>query len=104
MEQIMPAATIPPSPTSDIQLHNLKAKSRRGTQTDVTAASVTADTHIRPSKEVIYETPKRKPVREDDDYYDDEFLEEDANKFGIENVGSVASPYLMPFVFQEAVS
>jgi len=67
MKQIMPAATIPSFPTTDIQLPKLKAKSRRGTQTDLTPASVAADTHIRPSKEFIYETPKREPVRENDD-------------------------------------
>jgi hypothetical protein len=76
-------------------LPNLKAKSRRGTQTDVTSATVT---DIRPSKEIIYETPKSEPVREDDDDddEDDGFLEEDGKKFGRENVGSVASPYLVP--------
>jgi hypothetical protein len=102
MKQIMPTATIPPSPTSDIQLPKRKAKSRRGTQTDETAASVAADTHIRPSKEIIYETPKREPVREDNDdddyYYDDEFLGEDAKMFGREYVGPVASAYLKPYV------
>ena len=65
----------------------LKTKSIRGTQTDVTSASVT---DIWPSKEIIYETPKREPVREDDDDddddYDDEFLEEYAKRFGRENV------------------
>ena len=63
--------------------------------TDVTEASVAADT--RPSKEIIYETPKREPVRDDADY-DDEFLEENAKKFGRENEGSVPNPYLMPYV------
>jgi len=36
-------------------------------------------THIRPSKKIIYNTPKSEPVREDDDYYyydEDDFLEE----------------------------
>jgi hypothetical protein len=74
----------------------LKAKSRRGAQTDVISASVSAP-KIRPSKE----TPKRETVREDnDDDYDDEFLEEDAQRIGRENVGSVASPYLMPYVYK----
>jgi hypothetical protein len=70
-------------------LPKFKAKSRRGTQTDVTAASFS---DIRPSKEIIYKAPKREPVREDnnDDDYDDEFLEEDAKYFGRENVGPVA--------------
>jgi len=81
MKQIMPASMIPQLPTADIELSKPKAKSRRGTQTEVTSASVAADTHIQPSKEIIYETPKREPVREDnddDDDYEDEFLEEDA--------------------------
>ena len=80
-----------------------KAKSRRETQTDDTSASVAADTNRRPSKKIIYETPKRESVREDndtDDDYGDEFLEEDAKRFGIENVGPVGSPYLMPYVYK----
>jgi len=97
MKQILPAATKPQTSTPDLELPNLKAKSRRGTQTDVTSASVT---DIRPSKEIIYETPKREPVREADDDDDDGFLEEDAKTFGRENVGSVASPYLMPYVYK----
>ena len=65
----------------------------------MTAASVAADTHIRPSEEILYETPKREPVRDVDDY-DDEFLTEDANKFGRENVGPVARPHMMPYVYK----
>jgi len=83
-------------------LRKPKAKSRHGTQTDVTSASV-SDTHIRPSKEIIYETPKREPVREDnddDDDFDDEFLKEDAKRFGRENVGPVGGPYLMPYIYK----
>jgi len=52
----------------------LKAKSRRGKKTAFTSASVT---DIRPSKEIIYETPKPEPVREvnddDDDDEDDDY-------------------------------
>ena len=77
----------------------LKAKSRRGIQTDVTTASVS---DIRPSKEIIFETPKRVTVPEDNDDhdydYDGGFLEEDAKRFGRENLGSVASTYFMPYV------
>jgi hypothetical protein len=73
MKQILPAATNPQTP--DIELPTLKAKSRAGTRTDVTSAFVT---DIRPSKDIIYETPKRDPVREEDDDDDDDwFLEED---------------------------
>ena len=98
MKQILLAVTNPQPPTADTEMPTIEEKSRRVTQTAVTSAS-----DIRPSKEIIYETPKREPVREDDDDYDDEFLEEDAKKFGRENVGSVTSPYLMPCL-QEAVS
>jgi len=57
-----------------------QAKSRRGTQTGDTTASVAADTHMRPSKVIIYETTKREPVREDNDDDDDDFLEDDAKR------------------------
>ena len=97
MKQIISATTIPQSTNSDTPLPKPKTKSRRGTQNEVRAASVVADTHIRPSKELIYETPKRETVREDDDddNYEDEFLEEDAKKFGRKNICPVARPYLM---------
>ena len=79
MKQIIPAATITQFPTADIQLPKPKAKSRRATQTNATVASVSSDTNIRPFQEIIYETPKSAPFREDnngDDYDDyDEFLE-----------------------------
>jgi len=76
-------------------LPSLKEKSRRGTQTDITSASVT---DIRLSKVIIYETPKREPLREDNDDDDDGFLEEDAKRFGRDNLGSVASHYLMTYI------
>jgi hypothetical protein len=38
-------------------------------------------------------------VRKNDDD-NDGFLEEEAKRFGRENVGSVASPYLMPYVYK----
>jgi hypothetical protein len=76
-------------------LPKLKAKSRRGTQTYVTSAS---DKHTRLSKEITYETPKREPVLQYDDDYDNEFLEEDSKTLGRENVSPVAGPYLIPYV------
>jgi hypothetical protein len=72
MKQILPAATNTQTP--DIELPTIKAKSRRGTQTDVTSDSVN---DIRPPKEIIYETPKREPFREKDYNDEDGFLEED---------------------------
>ena len=49
--------------------------------------------HKRASEEFIYETAKRQPARQVDD---DEFLEDEAKKFGRENLCSVASIYQMP--------
>jgi len=94
MIHIMPAATISQTITADIGLRKPKAKSRRVRQTDVASDSVSAaDTHIRPSKEIIYETPKREWFREDnDDDYDDDFLKEDAKRFGRENLGPLTGP------------
>jgi hypothetical protein len=67
----------------------------------VTASSLAADshTHIRPSEDIVYETPKGVSVRDDDDY-DVEFLEKDVKKVGRENIGSVTSPYLMSYVYK----
>jgi hypothetical protein len=66
----------------------------------VTAASDAGDqqTLTRPSEDFIYETPKRNPFRQDDEYYDGKFLRENAKNFGRENVGSVGSLYLIPYV------
>jgi len=65
----MPAAGIflLSQPVSNIQLPKLKATSRRGTQTDMTAASVTGDQPTRPSNEIVNETPICETVRDDDD-------------------------------------
>jgi len=40
---------------------------------------------------------------DDDDEYDDydNFVEDEARKYGRENVGPVASPYLMPYVYKK---
>jgi len=47
---------------------------------------------------------KREPVREDnDDDYEDEFLNEDAKSIGRANVGPLTSPYLMPYVYKRRV-
>ena len=53
MKQILPAVTNPQTPTTDTELPTLKAKCRRGTQSDFTTASFTV-THVRLSKEIIY--------------------------------------------------
>jgi len=80
-------------------------KLRRGTQTDVTAASVTAS-HLPPHmKEFTYEPSKEERVEDDDDdddEYDDDdnFVEDEGREYGRENVGLVASVYLMPYVYK----
>jgi len=79
-------------------------KMRRGTQTAITAASVTATPPTPPNKEYTYELPKQERVEDDDDkeYYndDDNFVEDEAREYGRENVGPLASPYLMPYVYK----
>ena len=77
-------------------MHKRKAKSIRGTQICVTSAcfrhtAVQRD-HIRDA-----ETEPVRGDNDDDDYVDDGNLEEYANRFVRENVGSLASLYLMPY-------
>ena len=78
MKQKLPAATNHQTPTTDVDVPTLRAKSRRETQPDVTSVSVSA-LQIWPSKEILDETAKREPVRKDDDDVDDHdgFLEEE---------------------------
>jgi len=97
LSKVMPKgqAALPPPPTPQ--------KMRRGTQTAVTSASVTA-TPPPPIKEYTYEPPKQEHVEEDDDEddynEDDNFVEDEAREYGRENVGPVASSYLMPYVYK----
>jgi len=56
-------------------------------------------------KEFTYEPPKKERVEDDDhdddDYDDDDnFVEGETREYGRENVGPVASPYLMPYVYK----
>jgi len=57
-------------------------------------------------KEFTYEPSKDERVEEDDDDDDDEyddddnFVEDESHEYGRENVGSVASVYLMPYVYK----
>jgi len=99
LSKVMPKGqAAPPPPLSTPQ------KMRRGTQTTVTSASVTATPQPPPIKEYTYEPPKQERVKDDDDeddYNDDNnFVEEEAREYGGENVGPVASPYLMPYVYK----
>jgi len=97
LSKVMPTGqAVPPPPPPPT-----RQKIRRGTQTAVTSASVTATTP--PIKEYTYEPTKQERVEDDDDdeddYYEDvNFVEDEAREYGRENVGPVASPYLMPYV------
>ena len=102
LSEVMPTGKIaprpPPPPTPQ--------KMRRGTQTAVTSASVTATPPPPPIKEYTYEPPKQERVEyvddgDEDDYNeDDNFVEDEAHEYGIENFVPVASPYLMPYVYK----
>jgi len=102
VSKVMPKGQAANPPPSSPQ------KMRRGTQTAVTSASVTATQPPPPPppppiKEYTYEPPKKERVEDDDedDYNDDDnFVEDEAHEYGRENVGDVASPYLMTYVYK----
>ena len=78
----------------------------RWTQTAVTSASVTAFPPPPQIKEFKYELAEQERVEEDDDDDEDDYdeddnlVEDEAREYGRENVGPVASPYLMPYVYK----
>jgi len=55
------------------------------------------------SNEVVYDTPTHRPFPEleedDEDDDDDNFAEEDVQAFGSENVGTIASPYIVTYFY-----
>ena len=52
-------------------------------------------------QEFKYEPPKEERLEDDDDSDDDDyFVEVGAREYGRENVGPVASPYLMPYDYK----
>ena len=60
-------------------------------------------------KEFKYEHPKKERVEDDDDDEDDydeddNFIQDEARAYGRENVGPVACPYLMPYVYKRIFS
>jgi len=85
----------PPPPTPQ--------KMRRWTQTAVTSSSVAASPPP-PIKAFKYEPPKQECFEEEDDdeddYDEDDFVEDEAREYVRENVGHVARPYLMPYVYK----
>jgi len=95
--KVAPPPPPPPPPTPEMM--------RRGTQTTLTSASVTA---TPPQiKEFTYETVKQVRVEEDDDDDEDDYdeddnlVEDEAREYGRENVGPVASTYLMPHMYKK---
>ena len=76
-----------------------------GTQTEEEAAALPSPAIASNSKEVVYETPTHRPFPEleedDDDDDDDYFVEEDVQVFGRENVGTIASPYIVPYYYNK---
>jgi len=79
-----------------------------GTQTEEEeAAALPTPPIASTSKEVKYETPTHRPFPEleeddDDDVDDDDnFAEEDVQAFGKENVGTIASPYIVPYFYNK---
>jgi len=55
------------------------------------------------SKEVVCEIPTHRhfPELEEDDDDDNNFAEEDVQAFGRENVGTIASPYIVPYFYNK---
>ena len=93
-----PPPPLPPPPPTPQTM-------RRRTQTDITSASFTDSPEIPIPSTAIkgfkYEPPKQvDDDKEDGDDYveDDSFIEDETRAYGIENVGPVANPYLMPYV------
>ena len=96
-----PASNVAPPPTP----LRTPQKMRRGTQSTVTSASVSATPPPPPFTEYKYVPAKQECVEEDDvdqvDYNeDDNFFEDESLVYGKENVGTVASPYKMPYVYK----
>jgi len=57
-------------------------------------------------KDVVYETSTRRLFPEleendDDDDDDDNLAEEDVQSFGRENLGTIASPYIVPYFYNK---
>jgi len=86
-------------------LHHLRLKRCAAGHTTVTSASVIATPQPPPIKGYAYEPAKQERVEEEDDddediYDEDDFVENEAREYGRENVGPVATPYLMPYVYK----
>jgi len=110
----MPTYSEPASKTSLPPLYPPPQKTRRGTQSDVTSASVDTSppppppppsSPVIPSTSTIefkYEPPKQERDDYEDDYDDDDdnFVEEDAHAYGTENIGLIANPYWMPYIYK----
>ena len=76
-----------------------------GTQTEE-AAELPTPAIVSNSNEVVYEIPTRRLFLEleeddDDDDDDDNFAEKDVQAFGREDVGTIASPYIVPYFYNK---
>jgi len=76
-----------------------------GTQTEEEAALPTPAI-ASTSKEVVYETPIHRSFPQleeydEDDDDDDDFAEKNIQQFGRENVGTIASPYIVPYFYNK---
>ena len=107
LRRVMPTSSEPASKTSPPPPLQ---KTRHGTHTDVTPASVTTSPPLpqiplTSFKEFKYERPKQERGDEDDDEddYDDDVnsVEDEARTYGRENAGPVVSKYLMPYVYTQ---
>jgi len=101
LSKVMPrrqASKVAPPPLS---LPPTPQKMLRGTQTTVTSASFTGNPP--PIKEFTHEQERVEEDDDDDedDYdEDDNFVENEVREYGRENISPVASPYLMPYVYE----
>jgi hypothetical protein len=85
-------------------------KSDSGVQTDKVTKHVSFPTLASPSREDVpetspatsYETPKRTDDSDEEENEDDDkYIEEDVQKFGREHFGTLASPFLTPYLYQK---
>ena len=75
-----------------------------GTQTEEEAAALPTPGIASTSKEVVYETPTHRTfpeLEDDDDDDDDNIVQEDVQAFGREYVGTIASPYIVPYFYNK---
>ena len=87
-----------PSPKESRQFISSTPRPYRRLETLIPTPAIASN-----SEEVVYETPTHSPFPEpeddDDDEDDGDFFVEDIHNFGRENVGPIASPYIVPYFY-----